>query len=705
MLAICTSASIKCAQAQPLSLPRAQEKEHTETGKRREFLNNLGFNDISKEIQSRLDAHHYLSELNRRQMINNIKSYETVNAARDLSLLILDQAAISRNDLHSENVRKHSLFAAKMLAMQPLSPSTDFPSEIMSMKEGKPRDEALVNWMSEQRIRQMNTHKDRLLSDLVTLLYGTDDQEHKAQIEKMDQYLSTIVERMYMDDTIGNARYFGRALTALLIREEKLANITTSPIKDTLSRELTARYNLHLENFIGDTLVIDSSKGPIKHTVENGTMMLTQNLTSGSLNISLAAIPANLGDRWRARLKGIVGTPLATPLFVEPEEAKDGITLAMRIRDRIAESNILREGFSHIVYFVVKEDEATGIKMARIIDNYPNRLPDETSIYTKTGGTRFTYLEEFTYDHQALYFAEPKPNAVKAWSQQNLKENGYQSEFFPSIEVELDESGTIPVKNANVVNWQTAISKDEFLKIHSEGNAEKLSRDIWSRFTKGLEQSVDDSWTFHWPDPYDFYLIGSTYCSQLGEMVMRMYVGMPLEQHQSQWHWFLKGLAHIGDVGTKMTSKPALKKWGERLLRLPGVQKAMKLTKIKIISPTSLVMQPYMTGEKIVLKSGTLEQRAQYAYMANDYLEADPKLTHSLKQDYTLTELGKGPLNYVDIYAAGMRNLEYSFIKRGSLGITTEGFNVTDLAKVGSEKATETLNDICNDTMHDREQN
>ena len=91
--------------------------------------------------------------------------------------------------------------------------------------------------------------------------------------------------------------------------------------------------------------------------------------------------------------------------------------------------------------------------------------------------------------------------------------------------------------------------------------------------------------------------------------------------------------------------------------------------------------------------------------MANDYLEADPKLTHSLKQDYTLTELGKGPLNYVDIYAAGMRNLEYSFIKRGSLGITTEGFNVTDLAKVGSEKATETLNDICNDTMHDREQN
>lgn len=644
---------------------------------RRQFLFNLGFNDVPAIIKTHLQNRDYLTELNRRQMQANIESYEVINAARELSILIL-------NNRPADDAL--ALFSAKMLALKPLSPTTDYPTNILKMPEGEEREEALVEWLREARIQQMNSHKSKILSDIVTLLYGTEITDHKKDIKQIDNYLTTIIECLYLDDTIGNGRYFGRALTALMLREDLLRPHDQRGFKKVISEELTKRYALNLNNFFGDTMVFQSPDGEKKHKIENGTMMLSRNLSSGSLTISWAAIPKKLKARWKARFAGLIGTPLAKPFYVTPQDTSEGISLWMRIRDRIAQGGILREGFSHISYYIIKEDPKSGIQMPMVVDNYPNRVFDETLEYVRTGGTRLTFPEQVIdpSHHAAVYFSNPIAEKTQEWSQKSVTKNGYEAEFFPSIEVELD--GTEPVKNDRVVNWKTTITRDEFENLHGEQNAKKLSKNIWQRYADGLIESVYQGWIFHWPDPYDFYLIGATYCSQLGDMVMRKFVGMPLEASESVWHWALRYIANIGKLGEKLKANASTKKIGEKLLKLPGVEKAMKMTGIKIIAPTSLVLQPFMKGEFIRFGSRTPEQRAQSSYMFNEYREEDPKLTTTLDSKIKLNRFEDRPRNYVLDYGAAMRDFEYGTVMRASNGLKTLKFSTETMAEIGTAK-------------------
>lgn len=658
-----------------------------ETQARRQFLFDLGFDDVPAAIRARLERKEYQHELNRRQMEANIIAYEVLNASRELSLFIMSEAGVDGPQIRSTKAEQLGLFAARLLALKPLAPSTDYPSHITEIKEEGARELALIDWLRAERTYQMNLHKNRILSDIVSLLYGKDIDRNTDKIQKMDKLLTTIVERMYLDDTIGNGKYFGRALAALLLREEKLHGNDLTQVRRLMSRELKSRHNLYLENFFGDTMVIPTAAGEQRFKVENGTMMLTRNLSAGSLQISWAAIPENLAARWKARFKGIIGTPLAAPLFVTPEDTKDGLGLLMRIRDRIAQGGILRMGFSHIVFYEIKEDPITGIKMPRVIDNYPNRVFDSTNEYVRTGGTRFTYPEQVIdmSHHAAVYFSNPIPEKVQDWSQRNLIENGYQSEFFPSTELELKD-GIIPIKSQKIVNWKTTISESEFARLHSEQDAKKLSREIWKRFVNGLEQTVYEGWTFHWPDPYDFYLVAATYCSQLGDMVMRRFVGMPLEQSKSVWHWALRFFANIGKVAQQLKRVPGLEKVGESLLKLPNVEKSMKLTEIDIISPTSLVLQPYMQGKSFKFGSRTPEQRAQSAYMTDGYRELDPELTRHIEEKIKLNRFRPEPRNYVLDYGAAMRDFEYGVVMRATRGLKTPGFSSEKMAELAVER-------------------
>lgn len=658
----------------------ALSQNETENEARREFLFNLGFEDVPKIIREKLEKREYTHELNRRQMEANAIAYEVLNASRELSIAML-----------SEVTSPESLaqFATKMLALKPLSPSIDYPTEIINMPEGESRDGALVEWLHKERVSQMNAHKAKILSDIVHLLYGQSIEGRRNEIRRLDKMLNTIVERMYMDDTIGNGKYFGRALTALLLREEKLrghAGQNEKQITKFMSEELKTRHNLRLENFIGDTLVLQTPKGDERFTVENGTMMLSRNLSAGSLQISISAIPKNLLTRWKARFGGLIGTPLIAPFLVKPEQATDGISLGMRIRDRIAQGGILRSGFSHIVYYEVKEDPKTGIKMARVIDNYPNRVFDATGEYVRTGGTRLTYPEQVIdlSHHAAAYFANPVADKVQEWSQKSRSEIGYQKEFFPSTELQLD--GTIPVKSSKIVNWKTTVSESEYNDIHNESNPNKLKQDVFKRFTSGLTQTVYEGWTFHWPDPYDFYLISATYCSQLAEMVMKKYVGMGIEQTKSVWHWGVRFLANIGKLGEQLRQTPGLQKVGESLMNLPGVEKASKISKIEIISPTNLALQPYMKGKFFGFESRTPEQKIQSSYMIGDYREADPTLTKKLQRETGLTEYSMKTKNFVLDYGAAMRDFEYGLVMRASQGFKTKGFSAEVMAHLGSKK-------------------
>ena len=649
----------------------AEEKE------RREFLSNLGFNDVSAIIREKLKNKEYATELNRRQMKANIEAYEVLNASRELAITILNEVGVGSA---KSRVEQLSLFVAKMLALKPMSPSLDYPSKILNLKNEEDRENQLVEWLRKERLQQMDEHKKKLLSDVVSLIFDGKVQGKEAEVSRIDQLLSEIVRCMYLDDTLGNGRYFGRALLALALREEKLYENAFAGLKKKIAKELKDSYNLYIENFIGDEMVLVTRKGEQKVKIVNGTEMLSRNLSAGSLQISIAAIPKNLSERWTARFRGMIGSPLALFLYVEPEDMSNGITLSMRLRDRLAQSGFIRMGYSHIVYYQVLEDKKTGIKMARVIDNYPNRVYDMTGKYIRTGGTRLTYPEQVidTSHHSAVYFSNPVPEKQKKWAAEAVAKHGYQKEFSPSVELELDKEGTTPLKNERVVHLKTGISESEFKKLHAETDAKKFSQKVGVLFTEGLVETVYEGTIFHWPDPYDFHLVAATYCSQLGDIVMRKKVGTPLEFHGSTWHWGVRGLAKLGETH-------------KAFQKLPGVEKSMKITKIPIIAPITLALQPFMEGKGYVFVAKTPEQKAQSSYMLGTYREADVNTTYAIQTSVPLISFQDIKPNVVLNYGAAMRDIEHGVVMRASQGITTPHLSTASIAALGAEKATPEL--------------
>lgn len=672
------------------SLTMANQNDSATAKQRRQFLFNLGFEDVPAIIQGRLERGEYTHELNRRQMIANMVSYETLNASRELAIFIFEQA--QAHGLTQTELLKLAEFTAKMIALKPLSPPIRFPSEIMNMPADEKRDGALATWLAQERRLQMEAETRKVTSDISEILWRGEIEKNAVQVKRVYNLVSTIVDRMYLQDLIGNTKYFGRALAALLIREEKLHPEKGTSLSDLLREELKERYNIYLENYIGDTMVIPTQKGTREVKIQNGTMMLTRNLSSESLTISIAAIPKNLRDRWKARFQGLVGNPLAAPFFVTPEDTKEGISLSLRIKDRIAQSSLpIQTGLSHIVYFQIREDAETGIKMPRVIDNYPSKIYDYTGQQTRTGGTRFTYAEQVINpaNHSVVYIAQPDPVKLQKWTQESVQKFGYNSEFFPSIELEL--SKTYPIKNDRSQNWKTAISEKDFYALHAEVDPNILSQNIWKRFTNGLEKSVYQGWTFHWPDPYDFYMVCSAYCSQTGDMAMRSEIGVSLEQHNSVWHWGLRALALFGNTGTKLSETQYFKKLGQLFLKIPMAEKSAKMSKTLIIAPSTLVVQPYMKGGLYRLESKSPEQRVQSSYMQGEYREFNHRTTQELNRVLTEEIFSKKTIDPHLEYGAALRDFEYAVVIRASNGIKTLDFSEENIAQIGAQKALPTM--------------
>lgn len=656
---------------------------------RREFLFALGFEDYSTELQRLLDEHAYPHELARRQMEANRIAYQAVNASRELAILVAAEIGLSASTMYNERFAKLARLTAKILAMEPLSPPTVYPSEILGIANERERHIAMANWLRKDRKARMEEHKNGLLSDLVEVVYegkinADPNFGNKEKIKRMDRMLTTIIERMYLDDTTGANKYLGRALAALLLREESLGGNGSNKMWKQISAELEGSYHLYLENYIGDTLVFDTPGGKETYKVVNGTMVLTRYLANGSLQISYAAVPKPYLTMWKARLKKIIGTPFASKFYISGEDVSDGITFQERVKDWVAQSGWLREGFSHIGYGQVLRHEGTGISITRILDNYPSRVFDTTGKYVHTGGVRIGFPEQFINrsHHSAVYMTTPDPVKFQAWAREFVAKNGYKSEFFPSKAVELE--GIVPVDNQNIRTWKTEISEAEWTQLHQIANAAEFSAEAWKRFTDILVKMMLRGVIFHWPDPYNFYLENATYCSQLGEMGMLQAIGVPLEQTKSTWHWLLKTLAAVGrDAG--FLKKLGLNKLGDKILGLEMVQKAMKTTQIPIISPTSLALQPYNKGRTIKFRGNTLETRAQRGYYPDAY-RANSRLIQQLQQALDLTRPGEGVANYPLDYGAAMAELDYAQVLRGAREIPTQGLSEEVFAEIGTEK-------------------
>lgn len=169
-------------------------------------------------------------------------------------------------------------------------------------------------------------------------------------------------------------------------------------------------------------------------------------------------------------------------------------------------------------------------------------------------------------------------------------------------------------------------------------------------------------------------------------MVMRKFVGMPLQQTKSVWHWAVRFFANIGRIGEELQKKPGTRALGEKLLNLPNVRSSLKVTNIEIIAPNSLTLQPFMEGEFIRLKSRSPEQRIQSSFSTDGYREIDPKLTRAIEAALPLYRFDHRTRFVMLDSAAAMRDLEYGMVMRASQGLKTHGLSPEVIAENAVKK-------------------
>jgi hypothetical protein len=169
-------------------------------------------------------------------------------------------------------------------------------------------------------------------------------------------------------------------------------------------------------------------------------------------------------------------------------------------------------------------------------------------------------------------------------------------------------------------------------------------------------------------------------------MVMRKFVGMPLQQTKSVWHWAVRFFANIGRVGQELMKKPKFRSLGEKLMNLPNVKSSLKVSGIEIIAPNSLVLQPFMKGEFLRLPSRSPEQRVQSSFMTDRYREADPALTREIERTIPLYQFDSHKREIMLDYGAAMRDLEFGMVMRGSLGLKTHGFSPERMAELAVDR-------------------
>ncbi|MBX3034923.1 MAG: hypothetical protein KF865_13465 [Bdellovibrionaceae bacterium] len=682
---------------------------------RREFLKGLGFEDhvaITREYQRQKL---YYNEMNRRQQDRNLKTYETVNASRELAILIFEGL-----DARLENGPDRAAlveFTAKMLALQPLPPPLDYPKSVMSRPAGEERSAALNDWLIGQRRQQMETHSRQVVADIAGLLHGDDLQGRERELGRLYHLVSTIIDRVYLDTQVGETRFFGRALAALIARQDQTS--PRSGLRSALAQEVR-RYDLHLENFLGDQWIIDSSSGPRRVPVENGTMLSTRNLAVESLQIAFAALPANRGDRWRAKARGLVGQLRSMPFFVTPEDAAEGMSMAKQIKDKIQQLDLpMNWGLSHIGYVLVKRDRKTGIKMSWTVDNYPQTTADSSQILANPGGVRLAGLEQMLdpSHHSKIAIGRIDHEKFHAWAQESRREIGYPKDgaVFDSFAVGLQEGHAVAPNEPKSDPWMIHLTPQEYEKLHDQKNPEAWYRDVSENFVnKGLMDMLYRGVNFQWVTA-GMYFKGGAYCSSTGFIAWLQSTGLSIERlfrsgegarYRAElarqqlekpgfrptdgWSWHVRLLNNLGQLAERMQGKNILPKVAERILGNNAVRQAMLFTQMDIVAPSGLMAQAHVKTEIVDLADRRIDERLRLPY--RDYREKNAKLLSDVerllpRENEAFRRHLSRRMDPSDTSGAAMRDVEYRMAVMGMRQKKTKGLDPADMAVLGAERS------------------
>lgn len=674
----------------------------------RAYLGRLGFADHTAIIRDRHDRGLTDNEMTRRQQLRNIKSYETVNASRELAIEIFSRL---ESRLSDDNVRiALAEFTAKMLALHPLPPQTDYPESVMSQPEGNARSKAVTEWLDARRREQMESHARMITADIAGLVFGKDLSSRTSDIERIYDHVAVIVDRMYMDTLIGDTRFFGRALAALIAREER-----------RLPRGWLARLadqargrGFFLENVLGDRWLFETSKGPRWMPITNGSIITTRNLSAESLQISFAAVSTDKATARRAKKLGLVGKLRSYPFFVTPSDAAKGMSAWTHLRDRIQQLNLpMSAGFSHQGYAVVKEDPETGVRMSWALDAYPQLAADSSGILANTGGVRLVGIEQLLdpSHHSKIAIGNIDATKFHAWAKESVATVGYPKNgvIFDSTALELENAHPIVPQEPRRDPWTIRISQDEYRRLHSIRDPDRWYAEASDRFVNGLLDMLYRGVYFQWVTD-GIYIKGGAYCSQVGFLSWLASTGVSIERlfpkgnadlykstlkkmQETQsgfnsadgWSWHVRTAAAVGDLARKMKNLGIMTSAADKVLSSSSVQQAQKFVKMQIVAPSGIISQEHVDVEVFDLKDRSIADRVKLSY--REYHANDSGIERRVND---LLPRGPGRLlsttsSPSESAGAAMRDVEYRMAIFGSRGVPTPGISTEEIAKAGSE--------------------
>lgn len=519
----------------------------------------LGFEDYSAQAKDTLENHpeKMLGNVSPLVLKFNEERFQVINHARELAVLFGSE--LERKGQSRDRIRDFANLTARALSLQPKDPYQELPDEVFNAppeKREKLAKDILVRWTRNDILEQARA----LTADFMVTFYGkeaihtlerkldnkwnlTDREESmRENVTKIYNHILPLVRFAYLDSTMGQTRYLGRALSAVMLRESRVSQ--NKDMEEILMQESKKR-GLTLENFVGDTWVLPTEKGKIfRSQIENGDFITERGLEGQSADISWAARPA-WRDTFHAMRRGLWGT-FTSPLLAVHAKPMEKLTSLDKIRMRLSESPLGRQGFSHMGIANVLVDPESGVKMTWIVDNYPNE---------EYGGIRITGLEQFGPIGPIKAIGITRYDPEKFWDfvQEHIRKEGYNPVAWVSELEPIDKEGKkLKVEKIEKQEVPTLISEEEFRKLHAvpREEAKKWFETIMKRVTEHVRKDYLSESGLGFARGFSNFC-GRGYCSFTPNLAARQMVGIDLQQNPDRWSVVLKALKALGVKSAK----------------------------------------------------------------------------------------------------------------------------------------------------------
>lgn len=574
-----------------------------------DFLVRIGFEDYSSQISRRLKSGRR-RKLQTSVLTFNQQRYRVFNAARELAAEVMAGLAEQKNSRAS--MKTATELAARLLSLQPLDPPSTLPPDIAAKDQ-----DGIVDWLAAVTVQRVGQQLAQVVSDVVKTIVAPQeltrrtsrlrrpnnaaDKAFLQRVARVKALSETLLLTAYTDGEIGQTRYAGRALAASLVRFSRREG---RPEVETTLRRKVAERGLHLENFVGDTLILrdvaDPSK-PLRLKVENGDFLGERSSGREAAEITFAVRPAwSLTFKaWRegltGRFLGLWANPKSSPRLVPGQTLRNNLKLALwKLKKWVAARPIMERGYSHAG--MARVQEADGVAMAWALDNYPN---------AEEGGIRkIGITEQFAQNgpYMRLGLARWDPDRLWEDFRAQTARNGYRKRVWKA------EAGS----------WPTAISAKDFAALTAipKSRSAELLREINARAVSVIE-----------------------------DMLARYGVGFAYGFSNEMWRAYCSATLMLGHrMGSQFEPQAEPDRWHTimLLMKFLGIGDAKEQdTQSRIIWPGSFFVDPKVSRHvQVRFPPFTEVGRVPDPNTVPAYVEMDRELTRSLSALLQLSDEG-----------------------------------------------------------------